>query len=317
MKAYGLTDVGCVRRRNEDSFLIARLDRSMERSEAGYPFEKCVDLTELDCANDGVGQLLIVADGVGGGPGGEVASRTALDVIVRELVHSAPSVEDSASEVGEIRLGLKNAVRLAENELLQVGRDTPSLAGMATTLTLALVIDKHLYLAHVGDSRAYLLRRGQLKRLTRDHNFQQRLRERLGDSLAVNSPLARHLWNVVGGGVTKVDPDLYWMQIEHGDRLLLCTDGLTHTCSDRQLGHILTDEPGIPECVQRLVLRAKGDGGTDNITAILADFQFDADAAAATQTVILGHPTVDPYAETITDFEACLSAELKDACASV
>ncbi|MEZ6066528.1 MAG: hypothetical protein R3B90_12650 [Planctomycetaceae bacterium] len=107
------------------------------------------------------------------------------------------------------------------------------------------------------------------------------------------------------------------MQIEHGDRLLLCTDGLTHTCSDSQLGNILAEEPKLPECVRRLVLRAKGDGGTDNITAVLAEFRFDADAAAATQTVILEHPTVDPYAETITDIEAYLSSGVDSSCVAV
>lgn len=148
---------------------------------------------------------------------------------------------------------------------------------MGTTLTLAYSLNEVLFVAHVGDSRCYLVRQGELFRLTRDHTLVERLVRRgvLSAEAATRHHLRHVVTNVVGADPTTVDVELHRLALDSGDRLLLCSDGLTEMLTDTEINNILVQE-SVPEAAcQKLVALANDAGGRDNITVIVADFRAD------------------------------------------
>jgi protein phosphatase len=220
---------------------------------------------------------MVVADGMGGHAAGEVASRLAISA----LVGVALDIPDwifwvDAQHTAEMQRRAREAVQQVESIMVERGRENEDLRGMGSTLTGARCYSRHLLIVHVGDSRAYLLRAGRLERLTKDHTYAQMLVDR-GELLpneVARSGLGHILINVLGGSAEHVEVDVDLLALEHGDRLLLCSDGLTDCVDDETIAAALGAGQPANEVCERLVRLALDGGGRDNITVIVAAFSF-------------------------------------------
>ncbi len=209
--------------------------------------------------------LFAVADGMGGHRGGDVASSMALESL---SIPEQDSADTSAALVEDIKE--------ANRRVLERGEAERDLRGMGTTLTAVVTEGEKAYLAHVGDSRAYLLRDGSLQQLTEDHTLVQRMvREgRLTPEEAAHHP-QRSIITRALGVEDEVPVDQLTLDIHAGDRLLLCTDGLTGAVSKQRIQEVLEQEADPDRAVERLVEEANQAGGDDNITVVLLDFHDD------------------------------------------
>ncbi|HEY1376549.1 MAG TPA: protein phosphatase 2C domain-containing protein [Gemmataceae bacterium] len=266
--AAGRTDRGRVRSKNEDQFLVAELAKLMrvEQSSIPEPDERTAQPH---------GHLFLVADGMGGHAGGEVASRIAARTVEECLLNSLKWFLRPRGEEGQqVVEHLQGAVHEADARVFGEVKHRPELAGMGCTLTLALAVGRTLFVAHVGDSRAYLFRGGTLYRLTHDHTLFNELvaRGALLPGQEQSVRLRHVITNAVGGGDPGVKVEVTRAQLEPGDRLLLCTDGLTDLLDDDRIAATLKTSPDPQEACDRLVADANDRGGHDNITAVIAVF---------------------------------------------
>jgi serine/threonine protein phosphatase PrpC len=221
--------------------------------------------------------LFAVADGMGGAQAGEVASRIAAGAFER-----GPRDRDASAE-GQ----LEEIAQKANREIHRLAQQDSSRAGMGTTLTAAMLRDDEVAFGHVGDSRAYLLRDGQLKRLTKDHSLVEELRRqgRLTEEQAEEHP-QRSIITRALGPEPSVNVDTMTFPARDGDVFLLCSDGLTTMVSDDEIREILVGSKNLRAAVNRLVDAANRGGGRDNITAI-AFRVADADAKEAEEGATL------------------------------
>ena len=208
--------------------------------------------------------LLVVADGMGGHPAGDVASQIAMNT----LMEAFPALPD-----GDLGLALKQAYRRANEAVFQAGEDEPAHAGMGTTLTSALLHGKYVTIAHVGDSRAYLLRGQALTQVTRDHTLvaEEVEQGRLTAEAARRDPRRNRLTHVIGTHprLESKLPAIFELTLLPGDRLLLCSDGLYDVLDDVEIHRALVEQdPG--DAAQLLVAAAKEHGTRDNATAVVA-----------------------------------------------
>lgn len=217
-------------------------------------------------------RLLAVADGMGGQAAGEVASSEVISTIV-ELDEDIPG-SDILTELG-------GAVQRANDQLRGMVEEDPQLEGMGTTLTALLWTGQRLGLVHVGDSRAYLLRDGQLTQITQDHTWVQKLVDegRITEEEATTHPQRSLLMRALGSS-DHVEPDLSIREVRAGDRYLVCSDGLSGVVSHQTLEDTLGTYQGPHETVEELIQLALRGGGPDNITCIVADV-LDVDAGDA------------------------------------
>jgi PPM family protein phosphatase len=256
---------------NEDHFLIARIDRTWRKVASNLPFDAIPEsVTETAYG-------LLVADGMGGHAAGEVASRTAITTFV-ELILQTPDLilrpDPVMTEEALRRLELR--FRRIKETLAEQVRMNPSLSGMGTTMTLACTIGVELLIAHVGDSRAYLFRDGGLQRLTRDQTMAQFLADSgvfRQDEIAAH-PLCHALTSTLGTGDSPMDVDLRGLRIADGDRVLLCSDGLTGMVSDEAIAAILRRASSAAAACEQLLDAALEQGGTDNITVVLGHYRI-------------------------------------------
>ena len=271
----GCSDAGHVRTNNEDHFIISRLGRFLETLGTNMPPE--LQPPRFEEAFYG----MIVADGVGGGTAGEVASQTAIRTLVQLASNSPNWIFRPAEE--EFRQALLERLRTRmsqiHEEMIRRARDEPDLKGFGTTMTLALSVGNVLFLAHLGDSRAYLLRGGRMEQLTRDHTLAQDLADK-GMVSGYGMPVEklRHvLTQALTDHARPVEPYSRAQELEDGDRVLLCSDGLTDLLDDAAIAAILgRDEPA--EAIARLLVQAALDaGGTDNVTVIVAAYRMPAE----------------------------------------
>ena len=211
------------------------------------------------------GPLFAVADGMGGHRGGEVASQLAVETLEKLFKEGAGDLPDQVQEANRV---------VFERSVLD-----RKVAGMGTTLTAALVEGDRVRLAHVGDSRAYLLRDGTLRLLTEDHTLVHRMvsEGEISKEEAETHPQRSVLTRALGVD-TVVDVDDDSLQVRPGDRLLLCTDGLTSMVSEDEIEDVLRTVPDPQEAAQRLVRVANEAGGVDNTTVVILDFSDDAAA---------------------------------------
>jgi serine/threonine protein phosphatase PrpC len=221
--------------------------------------------------------LFAVADGMGGAQAGEVASRIAAGAF-----EHGPQYDDASAE-GQ----LEEIAQKANRRIHKLAQEDSSRAGMGTTLTAAMLRDDEVALGHVGDSRAYLLRDGQLKRLTKDHSLVEELRRqgRLTEEQAEEHP-QRSIITRALGPEPSVNVDTMTFPARDGDVFLLCSDGLTTMVSDDQIRDILVSSRSLRSAVNKLVDAANRGGGRDNITAV-AFRLADADAAEAEEGATL------------------------------
>ncbi len=269
--AFGLSDVGHVRATNEDHFLIARIGRYFQTLGTSLPAGEVPDRTEE------AGYALIVADGMGGHAAGEYASR----LTIRELVRVALALpdwivrldEDTADQAAERS---EQRIVKAHEALMEHGRRDPSKRGMGTTVTAVRNLGRMLQIAHVGDSRAYLLRDGELERLTRDHTYVQRLVDcgQLTAEAAARSSCRHVLVNAVGGVNDSVFVDVERLPLKNGDRVLLCSDGLTDLVDDTAIRTAMLDTHTSEHACRALVERALAAGGRDNVTVVVASYHW-------------------------------------------
>lgn len=204
--------------------------------------------------------LFAVADGMGGHAAGEVASEIAVNV----LAELAPKDLDGAA--------LEHAVEEANHEIIRAARDGRGREGMGTTLTACMLENERLIIAQVGDSRAYLLHHGKLQQLTRDHSLMADMIEagQLTPEEARHHPQRSVITRALGSD-PNTRPDMYEINVETGDRLLVCSDGLSSMIEDEQIEAVMRRVPDPQRCASQLVNEAIAAGGHDNVTVIVSN----------------------------------------------
>ena len=262
---YGLTHPGKVRKENQDHFLLSALHKRMEVYQTSLP-----DTSKLYGEVERLALLAMVADGVGGAPEGETASRVALEDVSQyaagsmDCYYTADPSDDQA-----FTQPLADAALHCHEDLRQRSGATAG-GGMATTLTLMLFVWPRAYLLQVGDSRYYILRDGELTQISRDQTLAQVLVDDdvFSRTEASKSPLSDVLSSAIGGSettpvVTGLDQD--WNYVH-----LLCSDGLTKHVSDELIAERLRSMTSAKQACEDLLQDALDDGGSDNITVIVA-----------------------------------------------
>jgi serine/threonine protein phosphatase PrpC len=252
----GATDIGAARAANQDTFVIADL-RSGDLSN---PCSR----SEIPLSQQGI--LLLVCDGMGGAAAGDLAARIAADAIKQQLVSAGRTVAEHPKE------SLKNAVSGANGAILAETHVHPGTRGMGTTCTAAIVLPDRLSVAQVGDSRAYLLRDGRLRLLTRDQTMAEELVESgvLRPEDVCTFPY-RHILSQAVGTRSTIDPVTTDVRLRRGDRILLCSDGLHGPVPDHEIARILGSSADINRVTHALIQAALAAGGPDNVTVVVAD----------------------------------------------
>lgn len=266
------TDPGRVRANNEDHYLVGRLGRSLELMATNLP------PGELPPRYEETGWFFVVADGMGGAEAGEVASRIAIEAgLFHHLARPAWYFDDRDDAADRVLDRMHELLDRIQADVLRVARGDRSLNGMGTTLTAAYVSGPNLFLAHVGDSRAYLYRAGELKQISRDQTLVQQLVDQgsIEPEAAARHPLRHVLAHAIGsenGGA--LTPQLQHLELRDRDRLLLCSDGVTDALEDGVLAAILAAPATPREACSQVIARALEAGGPDNATAIVAEFHL-------------------------------------------
>ena len=235
VESAGLTDVGQKREGNEDAFI---LDDSLS--------------------------LYVVADGMGGHLGGEVASRVAIESLVHQFSHRA--VRNMSSNPEEIRHALTSAFRRSNQVVMDQAAEDDNLRGMGCTLIACLIARDTAYVCHVGDVRCYLANSSKFTQITTDHTY---MAELANDEFATQRPdLSRSVLSRAIGYPFAEDPEFHAFELHKGDRILLCSDGLWSMVVDAQLKKILLQSATAEDACSNLVHQANEAGGKDNITVV-------------------------------------------------
>ena len=240
MQSWGLTDPGCVRKQNQDSYRIEQLDR---------------------------GNLLcIVCDGMGGAKSGNIASSLAVDVFVEEVRRCWKPV----MEQDKVDQMLRSAVKLANFTVYDQSRQFEEFDGMGTTLVAVMVRGRKATVVNVGDSRAYLIRPDGIRRITRDHSVVEDLIANgdLTPEQARRHPQKNLITRALGTS-PRVKADLFQETVAPGDALLLCSDGLINEVTDQEIQKEVLAGGSPQEICQRLVARTLDHGAPDNVTVVL------------------------------------------------
>jgi serine/threonine protein phosphatase PrpC len=259
--AYGLSHAGKVRSVNEDHFAIMTLQKAVQLRATNLQ-----DAALLDRLRKPQVDIFVVADGVGGGVGGKIASGIAVKAVVEYLAEAVGCVQDF--DVDRENAFLENLSQAVERGHHRLKEMFQTQGGPATTLTMVTLVWPRAYVIHVGDSRGYCLRRGSLKQFTRD----QTMGDYLVDIGAVTEQHAEKagLYNVLSSAVGgDFVPSVGVVDLSDGDALLLCTDGLTKHVSDERIAEILGSQTA-EAAVHSLIDAALDDGGTDNVTVVVA-----------------------------------------------
>ncbi len=266
-----LSDKGKVRSNNEDHFLVARTGRHFEVLATNLPQGEISDISEE------IGYGLVVADGMGGEKGGEVASRLAIRTLV-ELVLQQPEwimrLDDELAE--EAMRRAKQRFREVNAEVTRQAAEDPTLSRMGTTMTMAYSLGPNLFVVHVGDSRAYRWHRGELQQLTHDHTLAQTLRD-LGEITqeeAASNRLRHVLTNCLGRKGDNLLVDVQRLKLADGDCLLLCSDGLTEMVEEEVISDVLSRQETAEAACRKLVDLALEKGAKDNVTVIVARYRL-------------------------------------------
>ncbi len=240
MQSWGLTDPGCVRTQNQDAYQIEQLDRNT--------------------------LLCVVCDGMGGAKSGNIASTLAVDVFVQEIKRTWTASMDTE----KIDQMLRGAVKLANFTVYDQAAQFEDFSGMGTTLAAVLVRGKDATIVNVGDSRVYAVDKGGISQLTTDHSLVQMMVARgdLTPEMAKTYPGKNFITRAIGTE-TVVECDLFHHQVEKGDCLLMCTDGLSNLMDDQEILFEVVHGVNKQQCCQRLLDIAKNRGAPDNFTSVL------------------------------------------------
>lgn len=240
MQSWGLTDPGCVRTQNQDSYQIEQLDRHS--------------------------MLCVVCDGMGGAKSGNIASTLAVDVFVQEVKRSWTSNLDQE----KLEQMLRGAVKLANFTVYDQAAQFEEFEGMGTTLAAVLIRGREITVVNVGDSRVYKVDKNGIQMLTKDHSLVQMMVDRgdLAPEMARSYPGKNYITRAIGTE-TVVECDLYRNKVEKGDYLLLCSDGLSNMMDDQEILFEVVHGVNKQQCCQRLLDIAKNRGAPDNVTSVL------------------------------------------------
>jgi len=240
MQSWGLTDPGCVRTQNQDSYKIEQLDRNS--------------------------LLCVVCDGMGGAKSGNIASSLAIDVFVQEIRQTWTSGMDQE----KINKMLRSAVKLANFTVYDQAAQFEDFSGMGTTLAAVLIKGMDATVVNVGDSRVYLVDSAGISQLTKDHSLVQMMVERgeLTPELARTYPGKNFITRAIGTEAI-CECDLFHRKLERGACLLLCSDGLSNMMDDQEILFEVVHGVNKQHCCQRLLDIAKSRGAPDNVTSIL------------------------------------------------
>jgi len=269
VRTFGITHQGRVRPSNEDQFLIAELTKSMKVLQASLPQPKTQ-------RSDERGYLFIVADGMGGHQAGEQASAMAVESIEAFALNTLSwFFLLQGTEEHDVLKEFQAALQQADAKVCREAAQHRELAGMGTTLTIAYSVGSRLYVAHVGDSRCYLLHDSELQRLTHDHTVVAEMISRgtLQPEEAAHHRLRHVITNVVGGHDLGVHVECHRIELEADYVLLLCSDGLTEMVSDDRIAAVLQARREPREACECLVAEANENGGKDNITVIAVRYE--------------------------------------------
>ncbi len=240
INAFGKTDVGLMRTINQDSIFISTA-----------PVGKLPN-------------LFIVADGMGGHKAGDVASREAIERFVKYAC--ATHMSDPANV-------LDSGIISINHDIFEMANSNKDYNGMGTTFVAASIVDRHVYIANVGDSRLYLVN-NEIHQITRDHSLvEDMVRMGMLQKMEARTHFNKNvITKAIGVAEDKTStPDIFEIEIEPGDRLLLCSDGLTNMVEDYEIKKIIKNSASIEEAVTNLIQQANENGGKDNISAIIVD----------------------------------------------
>ena len=259
VSAFGISDVGRVRKNNEDNFVIFNVSTG----------EDCKAASICSHPLGPLGTLLLVADGMGGEASGEVASSIVASNVPKRLYEGLKSLESVTP--ASLARQLQEAIEYANGLIFQEARSDRALRGMGTTTTAAALFGPYLFVAQVGDSRAYVHRNGVMTQLTRDQTFLNYLADigaELPDDLE-NDSRKSILTQAVGTSET-VDVKMTYSQMMDGDRILLCSDGLYNMVKAPGLLRVVNGDDDLAGKCRSLIEIARDQGGTDNITVVMA-----------------------------------------------
>ena len=239
MKAFAKTDIGKVRDMNQDSFYISSPEDNI--------------------------QIFIVADGMGGYKGGEIASKLAVETSKNYIINNFNSIEHDRESIMNL---IKSAIEYANLSIYEKSKEIPELENMGTTIDICLVIPNKVYIGHVGDSRVYRKRKDFFRKLTTDHSYVQQLVSdgTITKEEAYHHPKKNMLIKALGCS-SLVEPDVMVKGFLKDDILLMCSDGLTNMLKDEEIVKIINENP--QEACNKLVEKANENGGLDNITAVI------------------------------------------------
>ena len=261
---YGRTDVGRAREHNEDAFAVADLTAGTVTL---APEAHTYRVGER-------GLLFMVADGMGGAAAGELASAMAVDVVLDELRARWGAAPHHDPET--FAAGLRASTETANSRIHRFASDHPEHRGMGTTATIAGLLGETLYVAQVGDSRAYLVRDGVARQITKDQSLMQKLIE-AGEITAEEAEQSerRNIILQALGPEPVIRTDLTHQHIRRGDTLVLCSDGLSGQMRVDDIGRVITEEKSLDAACIKLIDLANANGGPDNITVVAARFEGD------------------------------------------
>lgn len=277
VEVFALSDVGRTREHNEDAFLVSDLER-------GQPIDFNTAVQQRVGAR---GLLFMVADGMGGAAAGELASATAVDVVLRSLRESWTANARGASD--DFVTAIEQAAQTANGVIYRYATEHPEVRGMGTTATIAGLLGDTLYLAQVGDSRAYLVRDGVARQLTKDQSLIQKLVE-AGEMTEAEAEVSerRNIILQALGPEAHIKVDLTHQQVRRGDVLVLCSDGLSGLVRGEEIARAVREEGDLLAASRRMVDLANDLGGPDNITVVAARFDGAGLQRAGTEDVV-GH----------------------------
>ncbi|HEY8412117.1 MAG TPA: PP2C family serine/threonine-protein phosphatase [Pyrinomonadaceae bacterium] len=289
VELYAQSDVGRVRRGNEDNFLV--LDLSTEQTWSGAdgatPPEK---LTRFTLGDKGL--VLVVSDGMGGALAGDVASRMAVDSVREMLLGTEGEACDPQLDLVEC---LKNATHYANLAIHQKSQEDSRCAGMGATFTGAAIRGDNLDLVQVGDSRGYVIRKDHIRLATKDQSLVQQLVDvgQISESEA-ETHMFRNVILQALGAQSEVAPVTGRIHLRQGDVLLLCSDGLSGKLRAEDIQQIVVNsQENLPKACEALIEEANNRGGEDNITVVLARFQGDDLEEPATDRITIELPPLE------------------------
>lgn len=259
---FGRTDVGRTREHNEDAFVVA--DLSTDNATLQPEVRTHVAGPK--------GSLFMVADGMGGAAAGEIASAMAVEIVLGELRTTWVAAAESSSDA--FVRAIKQATKAANERINAYALAHPEYRGMGTTATIAGLLGDTLYLAQVGDSRAYVVRAGETRQITKDQSLMQKLIEagELTEEEAEHSERRNIILQALGPEPL-IKVDLTHQTVRRGDTLVLCSDGLSGQVTKDEITTVINEEEDLTNACKRLIDRANANGGPDNITVIIARFE--------------------------------------------